>query len=323
MAGEVHRLEGSGPSVGGLVIRKKQSDDSQIKFKAPSVSKLGLDRLAAKKEQEKREIGSGTPTRISAKRSSDGKDDDDRSGGGKRKYRERLDETPSHPGGVDSRFKERQREREERHRRGYEVRNERRDREDRNREYRKDRERKRGGVFSRRDKSERRRDWEAETPRRQESRGDGYETPYMKLKDTPSQQSWEDDYDFRKETPNKFSSWDVPTPKNSRRENDERLRSVTRRDRDNKKYAKETPLPTPSFKRKRTETPYHDEKDKEQWDEEQKRLDREWYSIDEGYDESHNPFSGVSEEYTRKKEEVCNISLLQNFMQTYRGLLQF
>lgn len=35
------------------------------------------------------------------------------------------------------------------------------------------------------------------------------------------------------------------------------------------------------------------------WEEEQKRLDREWYGLDEGYDETHNPFSGVSIEYTR------------------------
>jgi len=39
------------------------------------------------------------------------------------------------------------------------------------------------------------------------------------------------------------------------------------------------------------------------WEEEQKRLDREWYNMDEGYDETNNPFSGTSEEYTRKKEQ--------------------
>jgi len=41
----------------------------------------------------------------------------------------------------------------------------------------------------------------------------------------------------------------------------------------------------------------------EEWEEEQKRLDRQWYSIDEGYDESHNPFSGLSDEYTKRKEQ--------------------
>ena len=41
----------------------------------------------------------------------------------------------------------------------------------------------------------------------------------------------------------------------------------------------------------------------EEWEEEQKRLDRQWYSMDEGYDESHNPFSGLSDEYTKRKEQ--------------------
>jgi len=41
----------------------------------------------------------------------------------------------------------------------------------------------------------------------------------------------------------------------------------------------------------------------EEWQEEQKRLDRQWYSMDEGYDESHNPFSGLSDEYTKRKEQ--------------------
>ena len=31
---------------------------------------------------------------------------------------------------------------------------------------------------------------------------------------------------------------------------------------------------------------------KEDYEAEQKRLDREWYGLDEGYDESNNPFSG-------------------------------
>ena len=40
-----------------------------------------------------------------------------------------------------------------------------------------------------------------------------------------------------------------------------------------------------------------------EWEAEQKRLDREWYGLDEGYDDDHNPFSGMSEEYKKKKEE--------------------
>lgn len=48
---------------------------------------------------------------------------------------------------------------------------------------------------------------------------------------------------------------------------------------------------------------WENEEDKELWEDEQKRLDREWYQMDEGYDDIHNPFSSVSEDYTKKKEE--------------------
>ena len=43
--------------------------------------------------------------------------------------------------------------------------------------------------------------------------------------------------------------------------------------------------------------------DDEEWETEQKRLERDWYGLDEGYDETHNPFSDVSEEYIHQKEE--------------------
>lgn len=39
------------------------------------------------------------------------------------------------------------------------------------------------------------------------------------------------------------------------------------------------------------------------WEAEQVRLDREWYALDEGADQANNPFSNVSEEYARKKEQ--------------------
>lgn len=40
------------------------------------------------------------------------------------------------------------------------------------------------------------------------------------------------------------------------------------------------------------------------WEEEQKRLDREWYNIDEGYDEETNPFgNNDSADYFHKREE--------------------
>ena len=37
--------------------------------------------------------------------------------------------------------------------------------------------------------------------------------------------------------------------------------------------------------------------------EEEKRLDREWYGMNEGQDEYHNALSNISEEYTKRKEK--------------------
>ena len=48
---------------------------------------------------------------------------------------------------------------------------------------------------------------------------------------------------------------------------------------------------------------FSDEDERLDWEREQKRLDREWYNMDEGYDNDQNPFSGTSAAYTRKKEE--------------------
>lgn len=42
--------------------------------------------------------------------------------------------------------------------------------------------------------------------------------------------------------------------------------------------------------------------DYEGWQEQQKKLDREWYGMDEGYDDKTNPFSDYSAEYTKRKE---------------------
>lgn len=33
------------------------------------------------------------------------------------------------------------------------------------------------------------------------------------------------------------------------------------------------------------------------------RMDRAWYDLDSGYDDTNNPFANIPEEYTKKKEE--------------------
>ena len=309
MSENIHRLEGSNTSVGGLVIRKKKTnEEDNAKFASPNIAQLGqksllgLDKLAQLKEKEKAIAKELDKFKEKSKLSS-------------KKYR-RSNETPSYTGGVSKDAQKLRDDRREREReRGVRVSNDRKDRRD----WREDRrhERKRDRRSDRRDH---RRDWEVETPRSKRSNADGddFVTPYMKSKDTPSQMPW-DDEDHT--TPGKFSSWDLPTPESSRRNDDSEWNS-SRRSSSSKRhryYEKETPLPTPTYKknswnrksssnssRKGQETAstrLPEGQNEEDWEAEQKRLDREWYGLDEGYDEAHNPFSGISAEYTRKKEE--------------------
>ena len=51
----------------------------------------------------------------------------------------------------------------------------------------------------------------------------------------------------------------------------------------------------------KSETALKSESERLEWEEDQKKVDRQWYNLDEGYDETQNPFAG-SDEYTRKKE---------------------
>ena len=132
-------------------------------------------------------------------------------------------------------------------------------------------------------------------------------TPAFSVANTP--RAWDDDENFGE----KRSQWDYPTP-NPYADDVKIKREV------------ETPLPTPAHKynpwvkqpgssrfittpgyvKSEKESVKDEEEllvDRDEWEDEQKRLDREWYSMDEGYDEVHNPFAGVSEDYTKKKEE--------------------
>ncbi|CAG9766149.1 unnamed protein product [Ceutorhynchus assimilis] len=155
-------------------------------------------------------------------------------------------------------------------------------------------------------------------------------------RDSVARTSWEDDED---DPPTKKSSWDFPTPNvykrydgswsdRSSRSNLEGSESSRRNDKNwidwksSRKFVDDSVRATPAHKynawmkdRKRTgATPglgkdgkehvkWDATEERENWEEEQKRLDREWYNMGEGYDDENNPFSSVSEEYTKKKEE--------------------
>lgn len=112
---DVCQLEQSGSSVGGLIIKKKESDKDKDVFKKPKPSLLGLDRLAATQRARKQQEAA----RLSFK-DSDGNDLDDEddtrdyserrdrnkhtsassSSSSSKKYRESTVETPSYTGGV-------------------------------------------------------------------------------------------------------------------------------------------------------------------------------------------------------------------------------
>lgn len=149
-------------------------------------------------------------------------------------------------------------------------------------------------------------------------------TPNLYIKDSTDKSTWDEEEET---VPAKRSAWDFPTPRSYKSREDWSERSgrssverFDRRDRQ-RRYEDDTPRPTPAHKynawakdRRKTGATPGIEKDKEElkweatvdrqnWEEEQKRIDREWYNMDEGYDDEHNPFSGVSEEYTKKKEE--------------------
>ncbi|XP_058256656.1 pre-mRNA-splicing factor ATP-dependent RNA helicase PRP16 isoform X1 [Hemibagrus wyckioides] len=168
------------------------------------------------------------------------------------------------------------------------------------------------------------------------SRRDEPQTPRNRPRDapTPSASSWdEDDSGYAS---SRRSHWESPSPAPSHRETDRSERS-TRSGRDSERrdksvrarYPDDTPLPTPSYKynewandRKHLgSTPrlskgkgkkedgddgisFDNEDEKEQWEEDQRQADRDWYMMDEGYDEFHNPLTSSSDEYVKKREQI-------------------
>ncbi|TNN87585.1 Pre-mRNA-splicing factor ATP-dependent RNA helicase PRP16 [Liparis tanakae] len=151
---------------------------------------------------------------------------------------------------------------------------------------------------------------------------------------TPSRSNWEEDDSGYSSS--RHSQWESPSPALPPREMDRSERSQRsgreseRRDRSIRgRYPDDTPLPTPSYKynewandRKHLGTTprlsqgkgkkedgaggfvFDNVDEKDQWEEDQKQADRDWYMMDEGYDEFHNPFTTTSEEYVKKREQI-------------------
>jgi len=269
----LYRLEGTdaNQTSGGLEIRKKVSDHI---FKKPSGSLLGLDKLAERKRREQSQEPSTSNLKL---QKLEGKD---------RRYRSYKEETPTHTGGVNTEAQRRLESRLKHQRLNADNRISRYHDHERDREKDRNRERDRRRDRESRSRENRGRDSSVrQTPLRFK---DEPQTPKFRTKDPTSKSNWDDDED---EEP-KRSSWDHPTPNiYGNRDGRDSVRSEF----------------TPSYKynpwnrdyKSSGATPMVDREEKELWEEEQQRLDREWYALDDG---ENNAFANVSEEYTRKKE---------------------
>lgn len=292
------RLEGSVDQKGGLIVKKKTPT-----FKVPQPSLLGLDKLAAAKRKEKED----NARKMSFATSEDDTNDElnSRNVGQaqqSRKFRQPNPETPTYTGGITEearkRLLERMNSRKNKEKGVYastkDLKYGKRD-SDKKRHHHKDHSHRESQGTS----------GESNTPRfRDEPR-----TPNIKIKDVPSRTSWDDDDPI----PIKKSSWDFPTPtlpkhggdwserSTKSKYDDYSHRKFDRKDKhkDYKCYT-DTPRATPAYKynawakdRKKTgATPGHFKEesnvkwestvDRQLWEEEQRRIDREWYNMDEG-----------------------------------------
>ncbi|KAF6208906.1 hypothetical protein GE061_014648, partial [Apolygus lucorum] len=316
----VFRLEGKEETGGGLVIKKKPAPQGNFEFKVPKTSLLGLDRLAALKRKEKLEAEAAdvkaneedNAETNDKKRKTTDEEVFKKPESREKNYRDKTQETPTHTGGVTREARERMAQHRSKERyRGVHVaredkkkgsesykdrdrgrRNSRQERE-RDRSYGRDRDRDR----RRRDRggSSRRSDWES--PRFK----DEPLTPALSVRDSPSRSGWEED----DVTPSPRSSWDYPTPRTHDERNSdwsERSRRPTPAHKFNswaaeRKSSGATPIPG-----KEDEVAWGSGSDRENWELEQRRLDREWYGLDEGADEGRDPFGPMSAEYVKKRE---------------------
>lgn len=332
----VYRLEGVEERQGGLIIKKKPDPQGSFQFKVPQTSLLGLDRLAALRRKE-RENDEKKEASKKTKEEQDNKANFVKpEKHGDRHYREKYDETPTHTGGVTREAKERmeERRRKEEKKRGIYVASDVKERNENNDSYRKDlrREKDKGrdryrdrrrdrGRDRDRERSRGDRDGEKRNDRRNEERNEyrserSYNrsqrswsesprfkdeplTPMFSVKDTPSRTGWEED---DVSTPSAKSSWEHPTPKTEPREDDWSMRRPTPAHRFNSWAPERSRTGATPLAGKEEEVPWGSEKDRLLWEEEQKRLDREWYGLDQGIEEGRDPFGAVSQEYITKRE---------------------
>ena len=161
--------------------------------------------------------------------------------------------------------------------------------------------------YQQKDGQKKRGDWDIETPTNRRDDHYSHTPSSSKLKDTPSRSSW--DEDERSGNYRKKSTWDMNTPKLDRSTDHGDYQENTNR-------SGRTPMPTPAHKynrwaddRKKTgATPLKKNEagnfsDNEEFEEDQKQLDREWYGMDEneGFDAENNSFALMNEQFLEQK----------------------
>jgi pre-mRNA-splicing factor ATP-dependent RNA helicase DHX38/PRP16 len=338
---DIHVLAPPEPKAGGLIIKKKDPDEKKDVFKVPKVSKYGLD-ILAKKLRKERELGLLTSFKDDDTDQMEEKLDAEEDNKFKQKsidlktknYRSTQEETPTYTGGVSKSVKEHYHERISDKSKGIYASSSKEKSDDKKRD--RDRDKYKSSSRDYKDRKRSRHESSRSSSRRDRDRDRSYrsrdpETPRVyEGKSSLAKSSWDDDdfdyYNYKK----KKSSWDFPTPDIPRYRSDDSIRSnrssKSSSSRKNDKYDNDTPRPTPAHKfnkwaadRKHsgatprtdvessTRKPWENEEDKDLWEEEQIRLDREWYNMDEGYDEENNPFASTSSEYLKKREEQLEI----------------
>uniref|UniRef100_A0A182U2E2 RNA helicase n=1 Tax=Anopheles melas TaxID=34690 RepID=A0A182U2E2_9DIPT len=287
----VDKLEPDQPKEGrsgGLVLRRDKGEDD-IVFKQPQTSLLGLDKLAAARRAQQKKA---SKLSFYGHEADDGDDPDER--GSERRRREHHSSSRKH------RDSEERRDREGSERRKRSRREEEDYRRSNSRKYREravetpsysggvsdvarqklsskgsaeyDAHRKKGSLYATsKDEHRRREQYRPPSVRSgSESRRSTFSryepsTPRSRHRSKqPSSSNWTDDEDDDGEPSGPRSSWDFPTPK---------------------------PFSGAEFT----------EADREQWNEEQLRLDREWYGSDD--ERQMNEFSELNSQYLQQREQ--------------------
>lgn len=311
----VHKLSGYNHTEGGLIIKKKPKPAEQFEFKIPDVPKgslLGLDKLAAQKRLE-RELEKSKKSTLHSYTDNDDEGQDVEEINSKnnlkhknksRHYRSAHEETPTYTGGLSKQAIEKQEKLKKSYNRGVHYSTS--DSKDKRNRHRERRSNDRSDKWNRRNepyykKQERSGNRDHRSSRTPSFRSkDEPLTPNVRLRDTPSRTTWdEDDHNM---SSYKSSTWDMPTPKSSIDDDPTRTPRFTPAYKYNKWDSNRASGATPK-PGKENDLLWASETDRDEWEEAQNRLDRQWYNLDEGVDETNNPFSDVSESYAKKKEQ--------------------